>query len=322
VWHGGEPLLVEPSYFDAIHALQQRVFGSRGIAYKNTVQTNLTVPLRRTLPLLTRFFDHVGVSIDVFGDQRVDRQGRPAEPRVVHNLELLREAGLSFGCISVLSRLNAPHVEAIWQFFEESGASACRFLPIYRTGYAGQQDGLALSDPEIVTALARVFECWRTSEADLAAAPIEEHVLTVLRRQHGPVTTAGYERTLHESVFLVNTDGQVYSVADAYDERLSHGNIFREPWHRLRESAQTRRGARAAADRVRTACDGCDHRGACSGWYAAEATPEQRSVDANGRLVCGVARPLHDHIAGRLAELGTLPAERLDRLRRTRLAYA
>jgi uncharacterized protein len=52
------------------------------------------------------FFLYVAVSIDLFGDHRVDVKGKPSELKVLDNMQILIDEGISFGCITVLSKIN------------------------------------------------------------------------------------------------------------------------------------------------------------------------------------------------------------------------
>ena len=149
VWHGGEPLLVPADVYRAIGDIQQEVLGSAAVPFGNSVQTNLVHLTDDVINLFGSFFSNVGVSIDLFGDQRVNVVGRPVQKKVLENMQRLQDAGIPFGGITVLSKLTAPHAVKIYQFFEDIDAGF-RFLPIYRTGYEGQQEELALTSKEIV----------------------------------------------------------------------------------------------------------------------------------------------------------------------------
>jgi sulfatase maturation enzyme AslB (radical SAM superfamily) len=79
------------------------------VPFTNSAQTNLTTLSDATLEFMTTgFFGNIGVSFDVFGDQRTDAGGRSTEETVLRNMKRLRESGLSYGCIVVLSQKTAP----------------------------------------------------------------------------------------------------------------------------------------------------------------------------------------------------------------------
>ena len=70
VWHGGEPMIQEPDYFRMIFAEQRRALA--GIEVENFVQTNLTMLDDDRIAFLKNELRGVGVSIDVFGDHRLN----------------------------------------------------------------------------------------------------------------------------------------------------------------------------------------------------------------------------------------------------------
>ncbi|WP_280248014.1 radical SAM protein [Nocardia abscessus] len=318
VWHGGEPLLAKPSYYQAIHEMQEHILGTAGVSYTNSMQTNLTILTPDVLKLMREFFSHVGVSIDLFGDQRVDLRGRPAEPRVLENMQVLLDEGIHFGCISVLSRVNVAHTQQIYGFFEDIGVSF-RLLPFYRTGFAGQQEPFALSDTEITDAFCRVVDHWLASESSIQVQPIQDYIIHVLRRlDGGEGWRRYYDKLAGEVVMIVDTDGRVFSNGDAYDAERCHGNITEQPWDQLRSSRGFKLALSESLARLDATCASCRFHGACSGYFMAEATPEQRVFDSVGRLHCGVAKPVQEYIERVLVGEGVVDVDaaalRLDRI--------
>lgn len=296
VWHGGEPLLLPATFYRSIGEIQRRVLGDVGIAFSNSVQTNLVHLDKRTLKLFGNFFTNVGVSIDLFGGLRVNVSGNTVEKKVIQNMQLLKDRGIVFGCITVLSKSTAPHVMEIYKFFEDINVGF-RLLPIYRTGYEGQQDNLALTSTEIVDAFTKVVNYWMSTDSCLTVLPIQDYVDAVVARLSG---TGGawrcYDKVDREIVYIIDTDGSVYSNADAYEPRLCHGNIFEESLQSMQESENYLRAVNAAHSRMKATCSRCRFHGACSGYFMAEATPEQRWCNDQGTLTCGVAQPIQAYI--------------------------
>jgi uncharacterized protein len=305
VWHGGEPLLVEPTYYEAILKLQEDVLGLAGISFVNSVQTNLTTLNADVLAFLkSGMLSNIGVSLDLFGDQRVNAAGRSSQPTVLRNMQRLIDDGIAFGCITVLSQATRAHVESVYRFFEEINTSF-RLLPIYRTGYAGQQDATALSDEEIVESFKKIVDHWLTSDSNIHVRPIQDYVANAVGHILNTDHRHYYDKWADEVVYIVEPDGSLYSVADPPDVNLCHGNIFDSPIDDMRHSAGYLRAVRAASARISEACGECQYHGICSGFFMGEATPEQRAItDIEGRLRCGVARPVTEYIEQRLRSSG------------------
>ncbi len=301
VWHGGEPLLIEPAYYDEIFNLQQKTLGAAGIDFSNSIQTNLTLLSDSIVSLLKRRFTHVGVSLDLFGTERVTANGRHLESRVVSNIQSLREAGVKVGCITVLSRATVKHVSEIYRFYETCGLSF-RLLPIYRTSYLGQQDLHALTAAEIRTAFIEAADLWFASDSEIQVRPIQDYVINAVRFLHiEAVDLHLYNRREAEVVYIVDTDGSLYSNGDAYDSRLSHGNVFEQGFGEMRASTGYGLSIEGCDGRMEATCGACRLHGACSGYFMGDSTPEQRYQE-NGKLICSVAQPLQEYVLARLRD--------------------
>ena len=303
VWHGGEPLLLGSEYFDSIFEAQKRIFAKTKTKYSNTIQTNLTILSPKILQLLSNF-DAVGVSFDPAGYQRVDCAGKNMDHRVVQNMQRLQDAGLKFGCITVLEKHNVKYVDETYDFFADIGCTF-RVLPYYRVGVLSQVSDHALSADDVLQAFKRLACRWLDSSADIRVHPIQGYFEIALRTLRA--TDASYRlytKQARELVYIVNTDGMLYSIADAYDPALAHGNIFRQSLQDIVDSKAYQGVVAAANLRMRAACSSCKYLGDCSGFFMAEATEQQRRKDSEGRLSCAVVRPLLGYLRGLLTRLG------------------
>jgi uncharacterized protein len=306
VWHGGEPLLVEPDFYWRSFDDQTRIFDDPGITISNTVQTNLSVLDEARLKLLREGFDGVGVSVDLFSKLRVNQGGRDLQPTVLRNMDRLRAADIAFSCIAVLSRANRPHLARMFRFFAEAAISV-RLLPVFNGADAEQNAELALSEDETLAAYIELFELWLASEAPIVVEPLSGHVGGVISALTdacaGNAATRTYDKRAWEPIYLVNTDGSVYSYADAYDPKKAHGNLFTQPMTAL-VLGERHLAVIADAERRMAVCGGCRHYGgACTGYPMAEESPGR--ADAGN---CIRERGIIDHIEQRLLELRIVDA--------------
>jgi len=210
-------------------------------------------------------------------------------------MQRLLDAGIPFGCITVLSRATAPYAQAIYEFFEEIDTSF-RLLPIYRTGYPHQQDTLSLTDNEIVEVFEKIVDLWLQSDSSIQVRPIQDYLIHVVAKLGGAERRNYYDKLADEVVYIVEPDGSLYSVADPPDESLCHGNIFQDSLFTLKHSSGYLRAVDAARTRLMQACSDCQFYGICSGYFMGEATPEQRCTTQDGQVRCGVARPVQEYI--------------------------
>lgn len=300
LWHGGEPLLIPLAFYDEIAGLQQEAFGT-DVSYSNSMQTNLTVLTDRHIAWLRdkAFLSSMGVSFDVLGDQRVDKTGQTRTKAIAANMQKLIDNGVHFGAISVLSRATLPHVRQIYQFFDGLGIGS-RFLPFYMNAYEKQIQEHALTHAEIVAGLNAAFDTWLESENATPALPISEY-LDYATTWLGGGEGMTYNIRENECVFIVNTNGDTYGIAHAYEPEYLYGNIFTQSLDEILASAGRARAVKEAEMRVARHCAGCKYFGACSGHFAASATPQQQSMlETGGCPVAGVI----DHMVARLEQVG------------------
>lgn len=278
VWHGGEPLLVPLEYYGHIGELQRDVLGS-SIEYINLLQTNLTVLTDRHIEFLQaqRFFTQpIGVSFDVYGDQRVDTRGRLKTETVLANLQRLRDTNIRFGAIVVLARNTLPRIQEIYRFYDSLGIPM-RLLPFYKIANDSQIDAHALHFDEVTGAFKRIFDEWLSSENATSVAPLSDYLKYAL------AAIAGGQALKHdpddqEHVFLVDTNGDTFGVADTYEPSHRYGNLFDQPLREVWDSADRQTAVQQACDRMSQFCEGCPYFGHCPGTFVAEATAEQRKL--------------------------------------------
>lgn len=294
LWHGGEPLLLPATFYKEVFGLQREIFKDRRYRPENSIQTNLTLWSAET-PELLRSFDHVSVSIDLIGGLRVDVGGNQVQSRITTNMARLAEARIPYGAVTVLSQQNIAHVDDIFGFFNDAGISF-RVLPIYRYASSFQVESYAISAEAIACAFKRLADLWLGKGKGILISPLDTWISAAVKYHSGNREAAyRYCKTKAESVYMVNTNGDVYSVADAYNRELCHGNIFRDDAAALISSVGRQKAILASSARQRDACDPCPYFGFCSGFPMAEATELERYVRA-GRYECTVVRPVIDHV--------------------------
>lgn len=293
IWHGGEPSLLGADYFDELFARQRAVFEPRGVQVRNAVQSNLYSIDDEWIERLGRF-NNVGVSLDLFGDLRVNVGGRPTQDRVMENMDRLRAAGIRFGAITVLTRPVAAHVEEVVDFYSACDISF-RLLPLYRTAFPHQHDDFSLTPDEIEDALIRAFDRMVSNDSSITIAPLSGWLGHLISRGLGLKPSEYPADGEHEKMFIVDTPGTVYASANTYMPGYSYGNIFEDDVGTLLASDGYQRTLRERRERMEI-CGTCDYRDCCSKRYVAEATPDERHFDAEGVLRCPSARGVQKHI--------------------------
>jgi uncharacterized protein len=124
IWHAGEPLVLPVSYYEsAFRAIE----GLRPawVQIQHSFQTNGTLLTKAWCDLFRRWKVGVGVSIDgprhLHDQNRVSRSGKGTFDRAIAGVRLLKQEGIPFHTISVLSRAGLDSAEEFHAFFLEEG---------------------------------------------------------------------------------------------------------------------------------------------------------------------------------------------------------
>lgn len=324
IWHGGEPLLQDPEVYWSTFAQQRAIFGAiPNVRVSNVVQTNLTTLDDERLRLLKEGFDGVGVSLDLFGALRVNLAGKDSQQRVLGNLDVLRRAGVKFAGITVLTRRNLPHIREIFRFYERLGASF-RLLPLFPGAYQDQHAGYEITAKDTLEAFCTVADLWLQSSKNISIAPVTSHIRSVIRYLTPGMPSVFYSRRAWETAMMVNTAGDVFADAEAYDPDYCYGNIFTTPLRDLLASKNREKSLQASELRMAASCTKCPYFGACSGHDMAEYGNHFDDSPRWGDVrLCTVEQGLLRHIERRLRETGLFgdpSSADLDRLRAERAA--
>jgi uncharacterized protein len=262
----------------------------------------------RLIKLLYEGFDGVGVSIDLFGGLRVNSGGKDSQERVLRNMDQLRKAGVDFGCITVLSKQNVSRAPQIFKFFERANISF-RLLPVFRGATDEQNDDYFLAPIEVLESFKEFFELWVQSSTPIVVEPLFTYTENLLaariwNRQGTPdnANWYRYDKAAWESIYIVNTDGNLYSYADVYNPELSHGNIFECALSKLIISSGHRLAIDAAEARMKHVCPECKHFGrGCGGYPVAEESPNSAAPEQG--ITCVKDQGILDYIERRLYEM-------------------
>jgi len=132
VWHAGEPLAMPVAYYDEAIAAMAEAIGPE-CQVGHSMQTNATLIDDAWLALFKRHHIQVGVSVDgpqaLHDAHRKTRQGHGTHARVLRGMSRLRDAGISFHAIAVVTPDTFNHADAFYDFFVDQGVTevGCNF---------------------------------------------------------------------------------------------------------------------------------------------------------------------------------------------------
>jgi uncharacterized protein len=298
IWHGGEPLLLPPEYIAAVMHLQRDLLGEElasGLV-ENTLQTNLYRITDEQLDLLEREGITIGVSMDVLRGVRLDARGAETEERVAENMDRLSERGIPFGAIAVLAGHTKDRLLEVYGFYEGLGVPL-RVLPLFDAPLNVPGATFRITETEIVAALQTLFRHWLTRRRPIPVYPLIDYLDVALKRRRGE-SQEEYDREVHgEWALLVNTDGALYQVMDAYDAARALGNVFEQPLDDIFRAAAYRDSLAREREMRARMCGGCTFLGACSTLPLFEA----RRKGWTGER-CAIAYDMHTFVERHLRE--------------------
>jgi uncharacterized protein len=215
-----------------------------------------------------RFFNDVGFSFDVYGDQRVDIRGRSTTDKVLRNLQRLRDHGISIGAIAVLSLSTLAKIKNIYKFYEGL-RMGIRILPYHIETLKEQTDTNGLRPEEIASGLCEVFDLWLQSDQPISVQPLEIYIENALFYMNNK-SHCYFDKAAHESIFISNTDGETFGYQN-YMGQHAYGNLFNQTFEEILASENRMKVAAQSAERVEKYCTNCKYFGACTGYPVAEA---------------------------------------------------
>jgi uncharacterized protein len=126
VWHAGEPLVLPPAYYDEAFAIVADAAGP-GCGIRNSIQTNGTLISNAWCELFARWRVQVGVSVDGPNDlhdrHRRTRSGKGTHAETLAGMARLREHGIAYHAIAVITRDALDRAADLHDFFVGAGVS-------------------------------------------------------------------------------------------------------------------------------------------------------------------------------------------------------
>lgn len=278
IWHGGEPLILGPGYFERARHYQEKHCSRTAARIEHTIQSNLTLLTREFLaPLRKLGITSLGSSFDPVGNIRglgPNRDWRAYNRRFLDALALLEDEGFDWGVVYVVTRQSLAQPLEIFHFLTNlSPRRGLRFNPVLV--YGGGLDHLRISPAEYAEFLGTIFPVWWGHRDDFG--PIEPFTSLVRRLagEDAPLTCtdAGACAATHLSVL---PDGRASHCGRTADwGLLDYGSIQAKTFSQIFADPQRQVLRRRPAALRETQCQSCRSwdlcHGGCpvDGWFAA-----------------------------------------------------
>jgi uncharacterized protein len=293
LWHAGEPLVVGPQFYREAIGLQQSKIPS-GLAVRNAIQTNGTLITPEWCSLFTEHGIHIGISLDgpqfLHDANRVDRRGRGTFERVMQGILWMREHGIEFYALIVLTRESLDYPDDIWDFLRSNGITKIAFNieeieGIHRTSSMEAHDVVSKYKrfiKRLLTLRSRDSEPVFLREIDFLLHFIKQG-LGVRSTENTPFAMMNFSAEGDVSTFSPElldmsherfdafTFGNVHSIYSLDD--ISHNPQFQRVWHEVRTG-------------VEQCKDTCQYFPVCGGGAASNKLFEHGRFDVTETMSC------------------------------------
>lgn len=298
-WHAAEPLVLPASWYkDAVRRFSDRMGPSCRITHN--FQTNAMLVNDGHIELFRQAGMRVGVSLDgpafLHDLRRRTRRGDGTHAKAMEGVTRLREAGIPFSAICVLSRPSLDHPDEIYDFFRDLGVTALGFNV---EEIEGENTASTLATEDAVAAYTAFFHrIFRRAREDRHALSIRE--VDQATRAVGTAVMAGASfRTEAEpfGIISVDVDGHVVTfspelvdLTDARGLNFALGNVREHSFPSLAQSARLA-DLLAEIRKGEALCRAsCAFYGACGGGTPANKLFENGSFASTETLHCRLTR--------------------------------
>lgn len=174
IWHGGEPLLLGPAYFERAAHYQEKHCSKTAGRIRHSLQSNLTLLTGEFLaPLRKLGIRTIGSSYDPIGEVRglgKDRDWKAYNRRFLDAVCLLEAEGFAWGLIYVVTQRSLAQPLELFTFLTNLAPKGeLTFNPVQVHGLG--PDRIKISPAEYAEFLGAIFPVWWRQRADFG--PIE-----------------------------------------------------------------------------------------------------------------------------------------------------
>jgi len=282
LWHGGEPLLLGPSYFQSALEFQDTYCPDTSHRIDHTIQTNLTCFDESFLEVFAKLgLNSVGTSYDPIPGLR--GLGHPIDSdtynrRFMRATALLERHDIGWGLIYVVTRRSLENPLDLFFFLTNLRPDgAINFNPVLI--YDEQRRDVAISPEEYVEFLGTIFPVWWKSRHRFPGVePFRSYVNTIINGQlHLGCVDSGRCTYVHINIAPNGDTSQCGRSSDW--GLLPYGNICDRSFAEILQDSQRHLFTERLLMLPDTECKGCRFWGLCHGGCPLDSWSQHGSFD-------------------------------------------
>lgn len=227
LWHGGEPLIKDASFYRAILCYMYETYP--GVVWKNAMQTNLTLLTDDHIQVFKEFSVSVSTSMDGYSSlhdaNRIFANGNKTHSIIVEKLHKLAEMNMRSGLIVVLNKTNIDGIIDIYNYYKKHNQSF-RVNPLIDTGEALTNSNLSISPESYATTMKRFFDYWINDNDAIPVHNFIEWTSTLVTRV---TSSCSFTKNCQSQFTVIEPNGDI-SVCDRLcgNTEFICGNIMKD----------------------------------------------------------------------------------------------
>jgi uncharacterized protein len=266
VLHGGEPLALPTPYLREALALFSDVKRHAQGDYHLGVQSNLYSVSDDKIDLLREHGASISFSYDVVPGVRLNLARKPTESRVLENIDKLRSRGIRVNGIAVLAKHTAAKITDVYDFYAARNMGM-RILPLFDGPPDRPAEDFVIDHRSVIQAQERLFRHWMETGCRVPIAPFDTYFHAALRHMAGLRLRPTKRGKRGDGVMVVNVDGSVYRVLDAYEADRALGSIATQTVDDILSSDAFQRSVVRDDEEFEKRCASCTYRTSCGGGH-------------------------------------------------------
>ena len=266
VFHGGEPTLWGIANYVDVLDYQRSIEKSKGVSFKNSIQTNGLLLDDKWIELLKKYHMSVGVSFD--GPHNDDL--RSDTETVYKNLCLLKNNGISFGTLCVENGKSILDLENTYNWFKKEGFNF-KILGMFMSGNALEHEEFEVDINQYVDKLCEMYSKWLyDKECNITMRTFED-----LLKVSDKLYCIQYGGSCIYNRICINPNGDIYPCGRPYTKEFILGNI--KSLNKIADAFETdayKRLVEISHERQKQCKESCKFFGVCKGGCVSSAILE------------------------------------------------
>lgn len=263
LWHGGEPLLCGIEFYEKAVFFQKK-YKKASHKIKNQIQTNATLINNDWVQFFKKHSFGVGTSID--GPKKIHEHFRPNSfDKIMHSLNLLKEAKVGFGCICVVNSYNVKHPLDVYDFLKKNLHQSVSIKPCIEMGENDTLSNFSVEPIDYANFMIQVFDKWfEDDNPDFIIREFENFLMGLIGEQ--PLLCCNRVNGC-QRYFTINYNGDVYTCDSFVNEDYQdyfYGNIGKNSIQEIINSPGAKK-SKAVEQKALLDCKQCKWLNICGG---------------------------------------------------------